>query len=188
MTGYSNFDLYSLKSAILDQQMTALETQLESIRSSATAKPKFSFQRKTSKSASPSDKMKQGAPLPQVPALEPATTFYTLHKYAHQYLTSAYLPPPTQGQPQSDLTISDLDHCIVNLCSSTSQYQSDSAQPWSHALTALHIQNLRSTIVILPNISGSILLHDLERCIIVSSCHQARRSALQYSYRELTIL
>lgn len=170
--------------------MTTLETHLEGIRSSATAKPKFSFQRKTNKPSSSvvGDTIKSGTPTPHVPATEPASTFYTLHKHAHRYLTSASLPPPTSGQPQSDLTISDLDHCIVNLCSSTSQNQLDLEQPWSHALTALHIWNLRATIVLLPNISGSILLHDLEGCIIVSSCHQASRFVIQCPRKTLIIL
>lgn len=170
--------------------MTALETHLEGIRSSAIAKPKFSFQRKTKQPSSTvvGDTVKSGTPAPHVPATEPASTFYTLQKHAHRYLTSASLPPPIPGQPQSDLTISDLDHCIVNLCSSTLQNELDSKQSWSHALTALHIWNLRSTIVLLPNISGSILLHDLEGCIIVSSCHQASRSVIQCSRKTLIIL
>lgn len=171
--------------------MTALEAQLEGIRSSATAKPKFSFQRKTNKSSSsaPSTMPKSSMTVSQVPSAHPASTFYTLQKHAHQYLTSSSLPPPTSGQPQSDLTISDLDHCIVNLCSSTSQTQPDLETPWSHELTALHIRNLRSTIVILPDISGSILLHNLEQCIIVASCHQVKKSALYYPPpRQLIIL
>lgn len=174
----------SLISAMFNQQMTALEAQLESIRSSATAKPKFSFQRKTNtSSASASGPSKQGITALQVPSTQPASTFYTLQKHAHQYLTSTALPPPTAGQPQSDLTISDLDHCIVNLCSWTSQSQSVSERSWSHELTALHIRNLRSTIVILPNISGSILLHGLERCVILASCHQVKTTILCYSFR-----
>ena len=155
--------------------MTALEAQLESIRSSATPKPKFSFQRKIHKpSTSISINLSKPNPVTQQidSPTRPTSIFYTLSSHAHQYLTLASLPPTIPGQPQSDLTISDLDHCIVDLSLSTFQPESTSETNLPQALKAFHVQNIRSTILILPKISGSILLHDLERCIVVASCHQ----------------
>lgn len=151
--------------------MTALESQLESVRSSASAKPKFSFQRKSTKastSSSISNVVAASNPQPSqaTSSANSVSTYYRLSSRSHQYLTPASLPPSVSDQPQSDLTISDLDHCVVNLCSVSSE------SSWSHSITALHVQNLRSTILVLPNLSGSVLLNDLDNCVIVASCHQ----------------
>lgn len=73
-----------------------------------------------------------------------------------------------EGPPLSDLIISDLDHCIVDLRATAgplgSQNQLD--------LTALHIRDLKDTLLILPNVKGSVILHNLHRCTAIVTCHQ----------------
>jgi len=59
-----------------------------------------------------------------------------------------------------DLLLSDLDSCVVNLLSQGVD------------IHAVHVQNLRNTVLLLPAIQGSILLHNLHRCIVMLGCHQ----------------
>lgn len=71
----------------------------------------------------------------------------------------------TSNNP-SDLTISNISHCIINLASSRGQ-SNDVIQ-----LSAVHVEKLTDSVLILPMVDGSILLHDLSRCILVVGCHQ----------------
>src|SRR6202044_929667 len=66
---------------------------------------------------------------------------------------------------------SDLDGCIVNLLPSAVQHDNSSG---GHqlGLSALHIRNVTGTVMLLPVIQGSVILHDLTRCVIVVGCHQ----------------
>jgi len=63
----------------------------------------------------------------------------------------------------ADVSISDLDNCIVNLLPGDEDYTK---------ITALHVQRVSRSVVLLPQISGSIILHDLSECVIVVGCHQ----------------
>jgi hypothetical protein len=72
----------------------------------------------------------------------------------------------------SDLTISDLNNCIVNLLPDASG--GHSSRDSSLKISALHIRNLTDTVLLLPIIQGSVLLHDLRRCVVVAGCHQVR--------------
>ena len=88
--------------------------------------------------------------------------------------SSTQTPPPLQRKKdlpshlaQSDLSISDLDHCIVNLLPSALS-SSSSGNDTPLIITALHARNL------LPNVDGGALIHDLERCVVVLGCHQVR--------------
>ena len=47
------------------------------------------------------------------------------------------------------------------------------------APTAVHIRNVINCVLLLPVIKGSILLYDLQRCVVViPGCHQVRYSLL----------
>lgn len=85
---------------------------------------------------------------------------------SHQYLTWASLPTPPG--PTSDLSLSDLDHCIVNLLPE----EANATSPC--AFTALHIRNVTNTILILPIVDGSALIHDMTNCVMALGCHQVR--------------
>lgn len=104
-----------------------------------------------------------------VPVPEPIhapSTYLTLSNHSHARLSFASLPT-ARDYAESDVTIADLDNCIVDLISSSTP-----------VLTALHIRNLTNTILLLPVIKGSVLLHNLTRCIIVVGCHQVLESEI----------
>lgn len=86
-----------------------------------------------------------------------------LSHHSYRYISAVDLS--TSNDP-SDLTISNIDHCIINLASSRGQ-SNDAIQ-----LSAVHVEKLTDSVLILPPVNGSILLHDLRRCILVVGCHQ----------------
>ncbi|EMD36984.1 hypothetical protein CERSUDRAFT_155385 [Gelatoporia subvermispora B] len=162
-----------------DLKLKEVEALLEKLRASAAPKPKFSFKRKanpTPSSPSPSDnRATQAIP----PAVAPSTQTGTsqtnsliLTGQTHRYLTLSSLPV-LQSSESSDLAISEISHCIINLTPLAGDAQEASAAPPSY-FTALHARNITDSILILPHINGSALLHDLTRCIIVLGCHQFR--------------
>lgn len=136
-------------------------------------KTKFAFKRRppapaaaTSASESPVPTAVPAASSP--PPHTPASTNLILSSHTLRYLSRNSLPSAPHA---SDLTISDLNKCIVNLFPDTSG--GESAPGSSHTeLSALHVRNLTDTILLLPDVQGSVLLHDLHRCIVVVGCHQ----------------
>ncbi len=143
--------------------MDLLEQSLEDIRSASIPQTKFTFKRKANK-----------APLSAAPTLHPSSRganelekrdrtsdFHKLSSHSHCRLSLQSIPTFKEGPPLSDLTISGLDHCVVDL---RSQDQL--------SLTALHIRDIKESLLILPNIKGSVLLHHLHRCTVIVACHQ----------------
>lgn len=96
---------------------------------------------------------------------EPASTssHVSLSGHSHKYLSWSSLPPI--NSEATDLAISNLDHCVINLLSGE-------PSGTRHAISALHARNLVNTVLILPLINGSALMHDLTNCTIVLGCHQ----------------
>jgi hypothetical protein len=150
------------------QSVKALEQSLEELRSSLIAKPKFSFKRKPHKQTALSPM--QHIPLsasskPDRSSFAPETSrpssSVSLSGHSRQFLSWASVPPSTASA--TDLSISDLDHCIVNLLVATSS---------SIDFTALHIRNVKNTLLLLPFIHGSAMIHDMTNCTVALGCHQ----------------
>lgn len=164
------------------QHLKNLETIFETVRAASAPKSNFSFKRR-SRPTTPAVSSSQAAPTvptlvrqntPQLPNLY-GSAHLSLCGYSHRYLSLSSLSCPSSIS--SDLTISDLDHCIVNLV------PPDVESPGSKLLsppviTALHARNINNTILILPIIKGSALLHDLKHCIVAVGCHQVWHSPL----------
>ncbi|TFK31502.1 tubulin binding cofactor C-domain-containing protein [Crucibulum laeve] len=159
-------------------QVKALEKDLENLRASSAPKSKFSFKKKQA-----------AVSIPAPVAVEPRVTLeqsivapsknLEISSHAYTYLTTDSVSGPPE---QSELTISDLDHCIVDLLPRASVSDSGSGDiphNLSPRVSALHIQNLIDTVLILPEINGSVLLHDLIRCVVVVGCHQFRMHTSQ---------
>ena len=99
-----------------------------------------------------------------------------------RYLTVKSLPPPAdQGSAQAstDLSISDLDHCVVNLLNGsnpiTTQEQHAVTRP---ILTAMHIRDIKNSLLLLGDVEGSALVHNLNRCTVVIACRQVSFSQM----------
>lgn len=92
-----------------------------------------------------------------------------LSSQSHKYITRADLAAHAQ---QTDLSIFDLEHCIVDLLAPDA---SDGPDANPHiVISALHARNLTDCVLLLPAVEGSALLHDMARCVIVLGCHQVR--------------
>src|SRR5712672_3687239 len=100
--------------------MGLLEQTLEETRSASLPKTKFTFKRKANK-----------PPLSAVPTLLPSSSganelgsrdgppgtsdFNNLSSHSHCRLSLQSIPTSREGLPLSDLIISDLDNCVVDL-------------------------------------------------------------------------
>lgn len=146
-------------------QIKALEAIIEELREASKPKTKFAFRR-----AAPLENSQRPSivatpvKIATVSSNKPQHTL--LSSLSHRYISLTDLP--TSGQQSSELAISGLDHCIVNLTSSTRQ--NDDIIRFS----AVHVENLTHTVLILPMINGSILLHNLTSCVVAAGCHQFR--------------
>ncbi|KAF9920993.1 hypothetical protein FBU30_009030 [Linnemannia zychae] len=65
------------------------------------------------------------------------------------------------AEKPKDVALTNLTDCTVNLVHTL-------------PLGAIHIKNLKRCVLVIPPVSGSILLHDCEGCTLVGACHQSR--------------
>ncbi|KAI0050272.1 TBCC-domain-containing protein [Auriscalpium vulgare] len=163
-----------------EEQMSALEALLAEIRASSAQKPKFSFKRKAAQPAGiqpasmPTRTGNEAVSAHAVPPQLLPSTFHTLSSHSHRSLSSQDIPTlRLSDSSQSGLTIADLDHCLVDLRPAV---PNDTAQVTLQPapLTALHIRNVLDSILVLPPLKGSVILHNVTRCVVVVGCHQFR--------------
>jgi len=143
-------------------QLKTLEKSMEDFRVASAAAPNFSFKRKPAKPKPTVEHALAVAPSftkSQVTAIESRTA---LAGFSHRYLTILDVCCPDSP---AEVSISDLDNCIVNLL------PSDKDQT---EITAFHVQRVSRSVIVLPQTSGSIILHDVSNCVLVIGCHQFR--------------
>ena len=161
--------------------MKAFEQSLEQLKVSAAPKPKFAFKRKQAAPvvailASPSTPVEQKAVASE--PLHPSSTStdsstlssaraLTGHRAA--YLTASSLP--TSSLSGSEVTISDIDHCIIDLLPDGRDGLLPSGRD-SESITAIHVKNVKNSLLLLPIMSGSAILYDVQNSILVIGCHQ----------------
>ncbi|KAF9955875.1 hypothetical protein BGZ70_010083 [Mortierella alpina] len=78
--------------------------------------------------------------------------------------------PQVPVREARDVALTNLTDCTINLVHDI-------------LLGAIHIKNLRRCTLVVPPVSGSILLHDCEDCTIIGACHQSR----MHTSKNLTI-
>ncbi|KAG9307930.1 tubulin binding cofactor C-domain-containing protein [Chiua virens] len=139
-------------------QLKTLEKRVEGLRGTSTSTPKFSFKRKAMK---PKPSTEQGSVVESLPKSQSAVTdsAEALSTLSHRYLTIF------DDKTSAEVSISDLDNCIVNFLPSGEDHTK---------ITALYIRRVSRSVILLPQIAGSIILHDLVRCVIAVGCHQFR--------------
>ncbi|KIK92898.1 hypothetical protein PAXRUDRAFT_829544 [Paxillus rubicundulus Ve08.2h10] len=145
-------------------QLKALEKNAEDLRGASTSTPKFSFKRRPTKPKVPAEPVSTAGVAPT--HTRPSTSISsarTLSSFSHRYLTIANLDAKDSSE---EVSISDLDNCIVNLLPKGGDDRTK--------ITAFHVRRLSKCVLVLPHISGSILLYDLSECVVVTGCHQFR--------------
>ncbi|CAL1709930.1 unnamed protein product [Somion occarium] len=157
-----------------ETHLKTFEQSLVELRSSSVSKPKFSFKRKQaaqsgSSSPQPAKGVPQSTSVPPPISAASQSNGRILSNLSNEYLTSSSIPSSTSS---GDLTISNLDNCVVNLVSTPNGSPGSNQEP---KITALHVRDISNSILLFPpNIDGSAMLHNLSRCIIVLGCHQFR--------------
>ena len=149
-----------------DKHIKTIEKSLTDLRTASTSKSKFSFKRKQPTQTSSSVNTTASAnPLTtdSRPTTNPSqSNSRILSDRSKEYLTLASLP---ESSTASDLTITNLDHCIVNLLPDNPDER--------RSITALHVRDVTNSIFILPSsIDGSAMFHNISKSIMVLGCHQ----------------
>lgn len=154
---------------LIDQELKSLEKLLLEMRSMARPKTKFAFKRQATTALDQPTPNPSVGKICNVPVPPQPPTNLSLSSCSYRYLSLESLPESTSRE---DLVIYDLDHCIVNLIPPPG-----SVKPSRLHFSALHIRHLTKTLLLLPPIDGSVLIHNLSDCVIVVDCHQV------WSYR-----
>ncbi|KAL1728343.1 tubulin binding cofactor C-domain-containing protein [Schizophyllum commune] len=178
-------------------QVKALEKSVEELRST-TVKPKFAFKRKAAASSQSSTPSAPTTPKPAADTSAPSpagtnashvapSTNLLLSSHKSKYLTVADLPAPFKQE--SDLALADLEGCVVDLLGradlSGGAVDVDSPgrvgvddpslrDPSLLNISAVHIRNISDSLIVLPLISGSVMLHDITRSIVVFRMHTSK--------------
>lgn len=143
------------------QQLKTLEKNIEELRGTSANAPKFSFKRKATKTMPSTEHGLIAVPPPTTSQSTLIESVKTLAAFSHRYLTILDGHSPNSS---AEVSISDVDNCVVNLLASDDD----------HTITALHVQRVSRSVILLPQIAGSIILHDLSECVIAVGCHQVR--------------
>jgi len=147
--------------ALYDRDIQQLENRINGLRKASSSK--FSFKRSggRSKPSDPKPAVKtQATPLDLAPATDPSTL--TLSSLSSQTITPNSLP--TQTKDPTALTVSDTSRSWIDL----------RALP---PLLAFHASNISDSILLLPHIRGSVILHSLTQCVVFVQCQQFRLHA-----------
>ncbi|KAJ3786061.1 tubulin binding cofactor C-domain-containing protein [Lentinula aff. detonsa] len=149
-----------------ENQLKEIEQSLERLRKASSPASKFAFKRKAREATQPPSNVSTASVTGSV---APKSSL-TLSSYTMKLVTPRDLPDPETIAPElrSELSIIDLDSCILNLLD-TKQYE----------ISALHVRDVKNSILLLPVLEGSIILHDLANCVVVVSCHQFRMHSSQ---------
>jgi len=154
------------------QQLSDLESRIQKLRQRASTKGRFLF-KKSGSNLTPSQK-KALDPEPVTKEQEaaavadkPLQSSQTQRK-RNEYITSATLADDIKTP--SEVTLTDLDGCVVDFLE---RPLSSDARP-SPVRTALHVNDICNSVLVLGKVDGSAMLHNIERCTIVLKCHQLR--------------
>lgn len=87
---------------------------------------------------------------------------FELRSLSHRYLTVSDMGEENLSR---EVTLSSLTACLVNLLPIRSSKTS---------ISAMYVKDIMDCVLLLPHISGSILLSDSSRCVVVVGCQQVR--------------
>jgi hypothetical protein len=156
---------------LTQQQLKALEALLEQKKASSAPKSRFAFKKAASsssaRSAPPPPPATPVASRPPPTAALDATANVELASLSHAFIT---LPSdlPSSG---FSVSLASLSHCIINLLPAP---RLSPEAPRSPPITALHIQDLSSCLLIVPDVEGSVLINGFDNCALDVGCWQLR--------------
>ncbi|KAF9437520.1 hypothetical protein BGZ76_000394 [Entomortierella beljakovae] len=146
------------------EAIKSLSEQLNQLRTKIIPKAKFSFKsRKTGGSASSSvASTPKLVASPKLTSSVDQSLFMKFEDRSGEHLFIGNLPRPEEEViTAKDVALTNLSDCTINLVHDI-------------PLGAIHIKNLKNCTLVIPPVSGSILLHDCEGCTLIGACHQSR--------------
>ncbi|KAL8293561.1 hypothetical protein RQP46_000262 [Phenoliferia psychrophenolica] len=161
-----------------EAELKVLTDSLAAASSKANPKAKFSFKKRAPVDPTPAPlAAASSSSAASAPAARPPTSprskappipssAMKLTSPPSRYLTTADLPPAAADS--NALVVSDLDACFVDLLAGAGG--SDELGK----VSALYLYDLKRTVVLIPPIEGSVMLHGCEDCLIVVGGHQVR--------------
>ncbi|KAG7442799.1 TBCC-domain-containing protein [Guyanagaster necrorhizus] len=140
-------------------QLKSIEAALEGLRKASKPVSRFSFKKQAS--------FNHSHPLPTTTVAvepisqEPSPSQASMLNFSSR--SNELFTVDLSDLSARDVMLSDLANCVVNLIS-----------PSELTISVVHAQNLRNVVLLLPMIQSSIMLHDLDNCVVVVGCHQFR--------------
>ncbi|KAF3132279.1 hypothetical protein TWF703_007398 [Orbilia oligospora] len=161
---------------VYSEQLKAVTEELNVARKSVAPRSKFSFKnrRTGSSTASASSDTTPAVSAPQklasIPSSSSSTSTSTstssnLQTISLTSLTSTHTTPPPPTPQSTILSLSSLTSCIITPPPPSSS---------SNYFTTTSINTIKSSILILPKITGPAHLTSLKNSVLVISCHQFR--------------
>ena len=159
-----------------------LQTKTNTSGGSGTKKGKFAFRKSantgesdgrsgtrtlpTTKTASPVGP-NEGIPLGSTPVLSRADNNVVFKDRTSAYISRSDLD--LERRDGVDLTLTGLERCVVDFVSKAgNEDKSDEGV----VMTAVRAENVKSCVLLLGRVRGSVILHGLEGCLVVVECHQ----------------
>ncbi|KAF9914776.1 hypothetical protein BX616_007574 [Lobosporangium transversale] len=161
------------------EAIKSLSERLNQLRTTLVPKPKFSFKSRkassstttvTAASSSPAS-LPKATETPRSSSLVDQSLFMKFEDRTGEHLFIGSLPMSDDSSKDGvergtttvakDVALTNLTDCTVNLVHNI-------------PLGAIHIKNLKRCVLVIPPVSGSILLHDCEGCTLIGACHQSR--------------
>lgn len=138
-------------------QLKSLEKAVEDLRDTSSRESKFSFRRRIQKEKAVGESMPTSKD-----ELLVMNIGFELRSLSHRYLTVSDMGEENLSR---EVTLSSLTACLVNLLPIRSSKTS---------ISAMYVKDIMDCVLLLPHISGSILLSDSSRCVVVVGCQQFR--------------
>ncbi|GAA6010883.1 hypothetical protein JCM11491_004581 [Sporobolomyces phaffii] len=163
-----------------ERELKSVSDKINEKKTKMAPKSKFSFKRSAAPSPSaqtptiqrpPSTVTLPGPTTPRAlsgPSI-PRTSL-TISSRSDQYLSSTSLPSSETAASEA-LLLHDLTNCLVDLLPTPNAQVGSST---STAFPAVYLSGLKSCVVLLPKIDGSVMIHDCQGCTLVLGGHQFR--------------
>ncbi|KAI5477177.1 hypothetical protein MNV49_006621 [Pseudohyphozyma bogoriensis] len=158
-----------------EAELKSLNELISATSAKSNPKPKFSFKKKapaasTSAPTPPAPTPSSSTPPPtsKPPPIPPSAL--TLTSSTPRYLSCDDLPTSTSANAEA-LVISGLKDCVVDLVGKGKRVErKEGASSWS----ALYLYDLAGSTVLVPPLSGSLMVHGCQDCTLVVGGHQFR--------------
>ncbi|KIY67462.1 hypothetical protein CYLTODRAFT_422493 [Cylindrobasidium torrendii FP15055 ss-10] len=138
-----------------EAQLKELEASVESLRKTSQPTSKFSFKRKAAAPKTTPASAKATTSVSPSTKERSDEAIVTIADRVHEIV---HIDHPV-GRT-TDISISNLTSCVVDLL--------------GYAISAVHVHNVRDSILLLPHLQSTTMIHDMENSIVVVGCHQFR--------------